>query len=225
WGYFMNIAFRSTHGKYILMISDDCLLVPGAVMNGYNLFEEKLSEGEKIGGAAFYWRNWPEDKKYFVIAVNGQIYINHGMYLKDALEEVDYINEEDYMFYCADVDLSLRLVKAGYSIEAIEESTVEHYNHANYQVRKSNRERYQQDDLHFKSNWMDFLGPNPNSSIIKSEIIPNDKIANKSFNSFYRRRKIMRFFCMNLSLLYHFCETKLLVFINNSISINLKRLK
>src|SRR5688572_14235075 len=28
WGYFMNLGFKLAQGKYICMLSDDCLLVP-----------------------------------------------------------------------------------------------------------------------------------------------------------------------------------------------------
>jgi len=34
WGYFMNLGFKSAQGEYVLMISDDCLLVPGAIDAG-----------------------------------------------------------------------------------------------------------------------------------------------------------------------------------------------
>jgi len=49
WGYFMNLGFKAACGKYICMLSDDCLVVPGAIKNGFHLFEEKLLKGEKIG--------------------------------------------------------------------------------------------------------------------------------------------------------------------------------
>jgi len=66
WGYFMNLGFKAAKGKYICMISDDCLIVPGALKNGYDLFEHKLQEDNKIAAVAFYWRNWPEQSKYWV---------------------------------------------------------------------------------------------------------------------------------------------------------------
>src|SRR3989304_502628 len=47
WGYFMNLGFRSAQGKYVCMLSDDCLVIPGAIRNGFDLFEKKLAEGEK----------------------------------------------------------------------------------------------------------------------------------------------------------------------------------
>ena len=34
WGYFMNLGFKSAQGKYVCMLSDDCLVVPGAIRNG-----------------------------------------------------------------------------------------------------------------------------------------------------------------------------------------------
>src|SRR4051812_14880248 len=57
WGYFMNLGFKATQGKYVLMLSDDCLLVPGAIDAGVQRFESLLAEGRKVGGVAFYFRN------------------------------------------------------------------------------------------------------------------------------------------------------------------------
>jgi len=97
WGYFMNLGFKCAQGKYICMLSDDCLLVPHSLRNGYELFEEKIDHGEKIGALAFYWREWPKDKMYHVgITIGNNVFVNHGMYLKKALEEVGYIDEDRY---------------------------------------------------------------------------------------------------------------------------------
>lgn len=139
WGYYMNIAFNASHGKYIVMISDDCLLVPNSVMNAYDLFEYELQRGEKIGGVAFYWRNYPNENLYYVRQTLGhKLSINHGMYLKEALQVVDCCNEDDYPFYYGDGDLSLRLWNAGYKIIDCKESFVEHFHFANMTVRQGN---------------------------------------------------------------------------------------
>lgn len=130
WGYFMNLAFKAAQGKYILMISDDCLLVPGAIKNGAALFEELLGKGEKVGAVAFYWRNWPKHKDYYVGRTLGKkLFVNHGLYLRDAIEKVGWIDEQSYKFYYADSDLCLRLWNAGYCVVDCKTAFVEHYNH------------------------------------------------------------------------------------------------
>jgi GT2 family glycosyltransferase len=127
WGYFMNLAFKAAQGKYILMISDDSLLVPGAVKTGVEGFEKKLAAGEKLGALAFYWRNTPEVKRYSVMKFSGRIFVNHGLYLRSALEEVRWIDEFTYRFYGADIDLCLRLEQAGYQTGSCPNAVVEHY--------------------------------------------------------------------------------------------------
>ena len=130
WGYFMNLGFKAAKGKYILMISDDCLLVPGTLKNGVWQFEELLSEGQKIGAMAFYWRNWPEQKEYWVgLTLGMKMFVNHGLFLRTALEEVGWIDEETYQFYHADGDLCLKLWHTGYSVVDCKTAFVEHYNH------------------------------------------------------------------------------------------------
>lgn len=135
WGYFMNLGFKCAKGKYICMISDDCLVVPGAITNGYLLFEEELERNEKIGAVAFYWRNWPEQKKYWVgLTFGNKMFVNHGMYLKSALEDVGYIDENTYSFYHADGDLCLRMWQKGYGCVDSPHSYIEHFAHAGGKV-------------------------------------------------------------------------------------------
>lgn len=148
WGYFMNLAFQMSKGKYVLMISDDCLLLPKAVMNGYNLFEKELKNGRKIGALAFYWRDFPEEIKYKVgVTLDDKVYVNHGMYLRDALADVNWIEEDYYRFYCADSDLCLKMWQKNYEVIESPDSYVEHTLHTSNRVRKSNlnntdRDRY-----------------------------------------------------------------------------------
>ena len=53
WGYFMNLALRCAQGKFIVMISDDILLIPGSIMNGLNYFEDLTLQGRTVGAVAF----------------------------------------------------------------------------------------------------------------------------------------------------------------------------
>ena len=81
WGYFMNLGFRAASGTYICMLSDDCLVIPGAIPNGIDYFTSQLKKRKNIGAAAFYWRNWPEQQDYWVgLAWGNRMFVNHGLY-------------------------------------------------------------------------------------------------------------------------------------------------
>lgn len=206
WGYFMNLGFKCAQGKYILMLSDDCLIHPDAMANGVSFFEKRIAEGVKLGAVPFYWRNWPKDKKYYVISINNNIYLNHGLYLKKALEDVNYINEDDYMFYCADVDLSFRIREEGYLVEATEKSLVEHYHHANMVIRRTNEEIHKKDIKTFERRWADFLRGQKSidvSSLIESEVKPNDDFVNRSFGSSYWWYRFKSSWGIKFFYLYH----------------------
>lgn len=130
WGYFMNLAFKSAQGKYVLMASDDCLLVPGSVMNGLNHFESLREQGRNVAAVAFYWRNWPEQKDYRVgLTLGHKMFVNHGMFLREAVQEVGWIEEDKYFFYHADGDLCLKLWNAGYEVVDCPTAFVEHFPH------------------------------------------------------------------------------------------------
>ena len=154
WGYFMNLGFRAASGKYICMLSDDCLVVPGAIKNGTALFDKKLKSGARIGGVAFYWRNWPEQEKYWVgLTWGGKMFVNHGLYLREALQAIGFADEDNYFFYHADGDISLRMSEAGYETVESPKSFIEHYSDANTQLRASNMEQQKKDWAVYSKSW------------------------------------------------------------------------
>lgn len=154
WGYFMNLPFRAASGKYVCMLSDDCLVVPGAIVNGVAVFEHELAAERNVGAVAFYWRNWPKQKTYWVgLTFGNRLFVNHGLYLKTALEQVGYVDEESYSFYHADGDLSLRLWEAGYICIESPTSFIEHAAHVNKRVRAGNLARQQEDWRTYTERW------------------------------------------------------------------------
>jgi glycosyltransferase involved in cell wall biosynthesis len=162
WGYFMNLGFKAAQGKYICMLSDDCLVVPGAIKNALADFEARLASGAKIGALAFYWRDWPVEDFYAVYTfVMDYIYLNNGLYLNKALREVGYLDEDAFRFYAGDVDICLKLMDAGYKVEAAENSYIEHYAHANFWARLKNNRQQEPDKQALINKWRFKYGANP----------------------------------------------------------------
>jgi GT2 family glycosyltransferase len=154
WGYFMNLGFKCAQGRYICMLSDDCLVVPGAINNGISLFDKELAGGRKLGALAFYWRDWSKDETYHVGYTLGEkLYVNHGMFLREALHDVGYVDEETCFFYDGDGDLCLKLWQQGYDVLEAPDSYIEHYPHANVAVRKTNYDRQRQDLKNYLRKW------------------------------------------------------------------------
>jgi GT2 family glycosyltransferase len=170
WGYFMNLCFKAAQGFYVLMLSDDCLLLPEAVNNGIECYNRLAKKGKKIGGIAFYFRNWPEEDKYYVRkTLGGKLMVNHGIFLKDALESVNYADEDRYIFYKADGDLCLKIWQAGYEIVDCPASFVEHYYDPDESVRATNNAVIKQDKKAYKKRWQG-IHYFPNKSSLKGKI-------------------------------------------------------
>ncbi|MFA6262999.1 MAG: glycosyltransferase [Candidatus Babeliales bacterium] len=154
WGYFMNLGFRAANGTYICMLSDDCVVVPGAINKGVAYFDELRKRGNPVGALAFYWRDWSKSEPYHVgYTLGDKLYVNHGMFLRSALQAVDYIDEDNFFFYNADGDLCLKLWQHGYQVLESRDSYVEHYPHANVAVRSSNYVRFKSDLKNYLSKW------------------------------------------------------------------------
>ncbi len=153
WTYFMNLAFKCASGKYICMLSGDSLVVPGAILNGADLFDEALAQGVKLGGVAFYFRDYPVRKQYATEINVGNLCIKHGLYLNEAVQEVGYYDEE-YHSYFSDTDLCLKIKASGYKITSSKTSFVEHYFEAKPQARSdSNDEKKAMDRLRLIKKW------------------------------------------------------------------------
>lgn len=153
WSYFMNLGFKCATGRFVCMLSDDSVVVPGAIREGLRVFEERTSRGEKVGGVAFYFRDFPRTKNYAVAFNVGQLYVNHGLFLNEALREVGYC-DEDYHFYFADTDLAMKLRHAGYEIVESERSFVEHFFDATPAIRATNNDaRKEADRMRLIEKW------------------------------------------------------------------------
>lgn len=175
WGFFMNLGFRAASSKYVCMISDDCLLLPGAIKNGLKLFEEQLNNNTKIGAVAFYAREWNKEPDYCVrYTVGKKLYVNHGIYLRQALQDVNFINTDDYFFYNADADLCLKMWQKGYVVLDSKESFVEHYPHANISVRAQNHEKYIQDGQMLLKKWENIFYDGTKESLGFASYIKHD---------------------------------------------------
>jgi len=159
WGYFINLAFKCAQGRLVCMLSDDCLLVPGSIGAALELYEVECRSKPLVGGIAFYFRDWPDEIQYKVHRTYGRnLAINHGIYVREALEAVDYADEDNYGFYCADGDLSLRIWEAGYRIVACPQAFVEHHAHAPERASHSRKEQYEQDMRFSRERWKHLIG-------------------------------------------------------------------
>jgi len=187
WGYFMNLGFKAAQGKYVLMLSDDCILLPGAIHQGLQHVDQLQQEGRKIGGGAFYFRNWPREKDYYVQkTLGGKIMVNHGLFLRDAMERAGWADEDRYYFYKADGDLCLKMWQAGFEIVDCPGAYVEHYMDAEEEIRKTNEYFLNQDRKTYIRRWeriyrgsnmgplkVTYVDPNCTAQHVFSKITPN----------------------------------------------------
>lgn len=158
WGGFMNIAFRAAASEHILMISDDCRLLPGAIRAGLDRMRQAREAGLHVGGCAFYFRNWPDERRYYVQrTLGGNLMVNHGLYSKPALEAIGFANEDDYVFYKSDTDLSLRLWRSGYAIIESPDSICEHYVGIAEALRETNNAVMEYDREQMRRFWPDLV--------------------------------------------------------------------
>ncbi len=139
WGYFMNLGFKCAQAPSICLVSDDSVVHPDTIANGMAQFDRDSAAGKRIGAMVFPWRSWPEENGYRVcMTIGDNLMANYGLFDRDAVAAVGWIEEERYSFYHADADLSLKLRHAGYAIEICEQAVLEHYERADVELRRGN---------------------------------------------------------------------------------------
>jgi GT2 family glycosyltransferase len=154
WGYFMNLGFKCAEGRYICLISDDSVVHPDTLANGVRHFDREIAEGRRIGAVAFYWRSWPEERHYRVSSTLGnKAMVNHGLFLREAVESVGWIDDKRYDFYCADGDLALRLWHGGYEIVACNDALLEHFERVDPAIRQQNLTGLDTDWTRYLERW------------------------------------------------------------------------
>lgn len=146
WGEFMNIGFKFSHADFICMVSDDLILAPGCLQNGYDEIRARIDNGEKIGGGAFYFCEYPRHNYYRIIKLpNDYVNINHGFYYKPALENVGWLDEKSFNFYSGDGDIAMRLNIAGWKILKLKNCFALHLVHL--PKRKNSLPKWYYEDL------------------------------------------------------------------------------
>ncbi|WP_159714887.1 glycosyltransferase family 2 protein [Geminicoccus flavidas] len=156
WGFFMNLAFRAANAEIVCMISDDCLLLPGALQAGLDRLAELEAQGERVGGLAFPFRNWPDDQRFFVgRTLGGRMMVNHGFLLRRAMADVGWIDAKAYRFYKADSDLCLKMWDKGWTIHDVPDAHVEHYVDPGEALRVQNNTTMAADRDVYVQRWKD----------------------------------------------------------------------
>lgn len=187
WGEFMNIGFRYSSAPYIVMVSDDLILQKGCLQIGFNEIENRIKRGEKIGAGAFFFREYPRHNYYRVgLLPKNYIALNHGFYVKEALEEINYLDEVNYNFYAADGDVIMRLNESGWKSIALSECFAIHLCHKPiFNKRKNYSLSHLNDIAFFKSKYPYLQEKDCLKKIVDVDINAKPFIKNAFMNVFW----------------------------------------
>lgn len=107
----------------------------------------------KVGAVAFSWRDGI-DKPYKIYGteMHKQVMVNFGLFRRTVLEEVKFI-DDNYKFYNADQDLSLKVWYVGKSVLRCPDAQVTHFSGGKSDNKYRSGEWYRIDSNRFASKW------------------------------------------------------------------------
>jgi GT2 family glycosyltransferase len=132
-----NTGFFAATGNYLTWLNDDARPLSGAYDNAIEQLENRPTQ---TGLLAMYHR-WhsprniafekpgPDGNRYQLCHVRGTLYANFALGHRQVFEQLDFFDEQ-YRFYGADPDLSLKAWHAGLTVEPAQASFIEHDEHA-----------------------------------------------------------------------------------------------
>jgi hypothetical protein len=161
WGYFMNLAFKTAQADYILMMSDDTIFHPGAVQTGLDFVRDQQARGQNVGAVPFYFHDVGKEPltQYKIFTLFGTPMLNHGIYVRDALEKIGYADETTFSFYGSDSDICFKLRHAGYDILPCEAALMLHCEQHPMRQMNTPSDRWVQDLTALVDKWKGILIP------------------------------------------------------------------
>ncbi len=113
----LNVALGAAQGRWICLISDDTILEADCISEAISNSEE-LDTGEVfVGACAFFERYLPMEDRYYVQhTIGGMLRVGQGLFLREALEDVGFVDTAFADYEEALEDLSLKIWDAGYTI-------------------------------------------------------------------------------------------------------------
>ena len=120
--------------------------------NCFKLGAAKFADAD-VGAVAFAWRDG-ESKPYRIYGteMHKQVMINFGLFRRTILQEVNYI-DENYKFYNADQDVSLKVWYVGKKVVRCEQAKVTHFSGVKSGNEYRNGNHYRNDSRRFSSKW------------------------------------------------------------------------
>ncbi len=153
-----NTGFHAASGRYLTWLNDDARPLPGSYQNAIDQLE---SHSVQYGLIAMFHR-WHSPRNiafektangttYQLCHVRGTLYANFALAHREVFEQLDYFDEQ-YRFYGADPDFSLKAWHAGLKVEPAIASFIDHDEHPDDR-RLADAEQAQRDNARLFAKW------------------------------------------------------------------------
>ncbi|UZP66893.1 methyltransferase domain-containing protein [Desulfovibrio mangrovi] len=153
WPAMMRFLLGQTSAPWFMYASDDIVFYPGSIALAFRALKQRAG---LAGGVAMAYRNVHAHQQEWAdfgvdLTLGDQVLINYGFLNTALVRHVGGFSDE-YKFYCADGDVCLRMLKAGYPIVPCTEAHVLHDN-VHDELKKSSNDLAETDIATYRRIW------------------------------------------------------------------------
>ena len=117
-----NAGFAEAHGRFVVHINDDCIVLPNCIYNAYMF----LLQAPDAGQVAFLFSDTGGEYQTGAFWASRYPYANFGMTRRWLGDLVGWWGK-DYVKYAGDAELSLKIWARGYKVVVLPECKVDHF--------------------------------------------------------------------------------------------------
>ena len=148
WPKIYNYLMKMGDAPLVTYWSDDIFPDKACMEHGVRGFRDPM-----VGAVAFAWCDGDKGKyRIYGTELHKQVMVNFGLFRRTVLKKVNFIDDE-YKFYNADQDLSLKIWYAGHKVIRCEQGKVVHYSGKKSDNAYRSDKHYGEDSRRFASKW------------------------------------------------------------------------
>jgi len=122
----LGVGLRASRSSHVLVLDAGCVVEPRVLQQMVKVWRDRAGRSDgALAGLAFPAQDSDKARDFAVVkTLGGRLTVGQGLYGREAVANVGFLDEDHFTTEIAEEDLALRLWYAGYRIEVCEDVRV-----------------------------------------------------------------------------------------------------